>query len=66
MSGWDSITRWFRRAKRATEDEAGGAAPVATPPQGALSSELDDDADRETSTNAQLAGAADEPWPGNE
>jgi len=66
MSGLvESITRWFRRAKRAVENEAEGGTPVATPPAGAGSSELDDDSERETSTNAQLEGAADEPWSGN-
>lgn len=65
MSGLESITRWFRRAKGAVENEAEGGSPVATPPPGALSNELDDDANRETSTNAQLEGAADEPWSGN-
>ena len=63
MGALDSITRWFRRARTAAEDEAKGGTPVATPPQGAPSSELDDD--RETSTNAQPEGAADEPYSGN-
>jgi hypothetical protein len=48
----------------AAEDEAGGGTPVATPPPGARSAEAGD-AERETSTNAQLEGAADEPWSGN-
>jgi hypothetical protein len=65
MSGLESITRWFRRTKGAVENEADGATPVATPPPGAPSTELDEDADRETSTNAQPEGAADEPWSGN-
>jgi hypothetical protein len=35
--------------------------PVATPPPSVA-----DDSERETSTNAQPAGASEEPWPGNE
>ena len=65
MSVLESITRWFRRAKGAAENEAEGGTPVATPPPGAVSAEVDEDAERETSTNAQLEGAADEPWSGN-
>ena len=65
MSGLDSITRWLRRARGAAEDEAGGGTPVATPPAGAPSTESGD-AERETSTNAQLEGAVDEPWSSNE
>jgi hypothetical protein len=57
----DAIKRWFRRAEKSVEDAADGEAPVATPPPGAASG----DTDRETSTNAQTEGAADEPWPGN-
>ena len=46
------------------EKTAEGGKPVATPPSGAGSAETDD-RDRETSTNAQTQGAADEPWSGN-
>ena len=49
----EQIKQWFRRAV--------GGEPVAEPPPGAVS---DDDPDRETSTNAQVAGAVDQPWPG--
>jgi hypothetical protein len=44
--------RWFRRTAHAA------------PPPGAAS-DWTGDRDRETSTNAQTAGAADQPWPGN-
>jgi hypothetical protein len=46
------------------EEEAEGGTAVATPPPGAASAEAGD-SDRETSTNAQVEGAADQPWPGN-
>jgi hypothetical protein len=51
----DRIRRWFGEK---TES------PVATPPPGAAE-EGTSDVERETSTNAQTEGAADEPWPGN-
>ena len=58
MSGvLDTIRKWFGQAKR----EAEGSEPVATPPSAGL-----EDDERETSTNAQMEGASDEPWPGNE
>jgi len=57
MPGMESIKSWFRRATKSVEEVAEGEEPDATSPSG--------DADRETSTNAQTAGAADEPWPGN-
>jgi hypothetical protein len=60
----DRIKGWFRRAARSAEDEAEGGSPAATPPPGAGSAGLGD-VERETSTNAQVEGAADEPWPGN-
>ncbi len=51
----ERIKQWFRggveKAEEKLEEE-----PVATPPGGE---------ERETSTNAQMGGAADEPWPGN-
>jgi hypothetical protein len=53
----DTIKGWFRRAESDVEDEAEGLRPVATPPDGVS---------EETSTNAQTAGASDQPWPGNE
>jgi hypothetical protein len=51
------IKAWFGQAFRSAEDRAEGEEPVATPPPGV-------EADRETSTNAQVEGAADEPWGG--
>jgi hypothetical protein len=55
----ERIKRWFRRAARSAEDEVEGGSPVATPPPDAGG-----DVERETSTNAQMEGAADEPWSG--
>jgi hypothetical protein len=49
----DKLKSWFRTAEREREGET----PVATPPGGP---------ERETSTNAQVEGAAGEPWPGND
>jgi hypothetical protein len=64
MRGLQKISQWFRRAASSAEEEAEGGIAVATPPPGAESTEMGD-ADRETSTNAQVEGAADQPWPGN-
>jgi hypothetical protein len=58
----DRIKGWFRRTADSAEKAAEG--PVATPPAGATD-EGGSDVERETSTNAQTEGAADEPWPGN-
>jgi hypothetical protein len=58
------IGRWLRREASSLESAAEGRRPVATPPPGAASTRTGDP-DRETSTNAQTAGAADEPWGGN-
>jgi hypothetical protein len=58
------IRRWLRREASLLESTAEGGRPVATPPPGAASTRTGDP-DRETSTNAQMAGAADEPWSGN-
>jgi hypothetical protein len=58
----ERIKRWFRREAGTAKDVVEGATPVATPPAGMDS---DEDVERETSTNAQMGGAADEPWPGN-
>jgi hypothetical protein len=52
----EKLKQWFRRA----EDKAEASEPVATP-----TAALSGDPERETSTNAQTAGASDEPWPGN-
>jgi hypothetical protein len=56
----EKLKRWFRRSEGIVEEEAEGGQPAATPPPGAS-----DDRERETSTNAQTAGASDEPWPGS-
>jgi hypothetical protein len=58
------IRQWFRQARRSVEEEVDGEGAVTTTPLGAESSEFGD-TDRETSTNAQVEGAADQPWPGN-
>ncbi len=54
MSILDTIKSWFGRAGSAVERERAGAEPVATSP---------DHPGRETSTNAQVGGAAGEPYP---
>ena len=59
----DRIKLWFRRTVASGEEAAEGS-PVATPPPGATPDGTGD-VERETSTNAQMEGAADEPWPGN-
>jgi hypothetical protein len=61
MRGLQKIRQWFRQAVSSVEEEAEGGTAVATPPSGAESAEMGD-ADRETSTNAQVEGAADQPW----
>jgi hypothetical protein len=61
---FERIKRWFGRAAGSVEEEAEGGSPVATPPPGADAGGADDP-ERETSTNAQMESAADEPWPGN-
>jgi hypothetical protein len=63
-SGLEKIKQLFRRAATSAEEVAEGGKPVATPPPGAGSGGTGDP-DRETSTNAQLEGAAGEPWGGN-
>ena len=63
-SGLRKIRGLLRRAATSVEEIAEGGEPVATPPRGATSGRLGDP-DRETSTNAQVEGAADEPWGGN-
>jgi hypothetical protein len=59
----ERIKQWFRRAAGSAEDTVEGESPVATPPPGA-SPVGTGDVERETSTNAQMEGAADEPWSG--
>lgn len=56
--------RRFRQAVAAVEEIAEESEPVSVPPPGARSGRLGDRS-RETSTNAQMQGAADEPWGGN-
>jgi hypothetical protein len=55
----ESIKRLFRREESSLASIADGGTPVATPPPGASRR---GDPDRETSTDAQTEGAADEPW----
>jgi hypothetical protein len=57
---FEKIKPLFRREASLLEAIAEGGGPVATPPPGAAG-----DRDRETSTNAQMEGAADEPWGGS-
>jgi len=54
----ESIRRWFRRRAEDVEDIAKGGMTVTSEPPG-----VGGDGERETSTNAQLEGTADEPWP---
>jgi hypothetical protein len=60
VSGIDRIKSWLGRAKRDAEAEVEGSEPIATPPEGSLG-----EPERETSTNAQMQGARDAPWPDN-
>jgi hypothetical protein len=53
----DTLRRWFGRAALDAEEVAEGGEPAATESV---------EQERETSTNAQTAGASDEPWPGND
>ena len=63
-SRFEKIKRLFRQEVHTVEEIAEGGEPVATPQPGATSTSTGDP-DRETSTNAQMEGAADEPWSGN-
>jgi hypothetical protein len=60
----EKIRRWLRREASSLESTVEGGRSVATPPPGAVST-WTGDPDRETSTNAQMEGAADEPWGGS-
>jgi hypothetical protein len=60
----ERIKQWFRRTAGSAETAVEEGLPAATPPPGANSVAMSD-AERETPTNAQMEGAADEPWPGN-
>jgi hypothetical protein len=53
----DGIKRLLAGAKTDVEADAEGGTPVATAPG---------EDERETSTNAQMMGSSDEPWPGND
>jgi hypothetical protein len=54
----DKITGLFRRGERAVESEVAGGEPATVGRPGT-------DAEAETSTNAQVEGASDEPWSGS-
>lgn len=58
MGFLDGIKSLLTGAKTDAEAVAEGEVPAATPPGSGD--------ERETSTNAQMAGASDEPWPGND
>lgn len=60
----ETLKRWLRREATSAEATAEGGTAIATPPPGAASARTGDP-ERETSTNAQMEGAADEPWGGN-
>ena len=62
--GLAEIKGFFRRRGTSVEEIAEGGEPVAPAPRGAESARLGD-SDRETSTNAEVEDAADEPWSGN-
>jgi hypothetical protein len=52
----------FGSAARDAEVAAEGGEPVST----GTGASVGEQPERERSTNAQVAGASDEPWPGNE
>lgn len=58
MSLMDRITGLFRRSEHAVETEVAGGEPTTVGRPGT-------DAEVETSTNAQVEGASDEPWSGS-
>lgn len=60
----ERVRRLLRRELTRAEAVAEGGRPVATPPEGSPAMGMGR-RERETSTNAQMAGAADEPWSGN-
>jgi hypothetical protein len=61
---FERIKQWFGRSAASAEDAVEGRSPVAMPPAGADPNGTED-SERETSTNAQMEGASDDPWPGN-
>jgi hypothetical protein len=54
----ERIAGLFRRGERAVEAEVGGARPATVGPPGT-------ETEAETSTNARVEGASDEPWSGS-
>lgn len=56
------LREWFGRPAHDVELSAGGGEPVAT----GMGASVGEQPESERSTNAQTAGASDEPWPGNE
>jgi hypothetical protein len=56
------VKQWLGGATHDAELVAEGGEPVAT----GTGASIGEQPERETSTNAQVAGASDEPWPGNE
>ena len=60
----EKVQSTVRSAVAAIEEISKGGMPAATPPPGDAAGRFAD-FDRETSTNAQAEGAADEPWGGN-
>jgi hypothetical protein len=56
------LKRWLGGAAQDAERAAEGGEPVAT----GTGASIGEQEERERSTNAQVAGASDEPWPGNE
>jgi hypothetical protein len=62
----DTIRRWFRGDASEARAEAAGDRPVTIESPGVESdAPVPGAVERETSTNAQVEGASDEPWPGN-
>jgi len=58
----DRLKQWLGAGAQDAELAAKGGEPVAT----GRGANIGDQPERETSTNAQMAGASDEPWPGDE
>ena len=53
----DAIRKWLRRSEAEAKEVAEGEIAVARP---------EGDVESETSTNAQVEGASDEPYPGRD
>ena len=56
------LKQWFGGPAKDAELAADGGEPVAT----GMGASVEEQPEGERSTNAQVAGASDEPWPGNE